>query len=717
MTRIRLCNLVAAAALLALAHPAVAQQPPLANPAEAFGARESITNISLSPDGRTVVYLAPGAGRSNGVFAVDLATGTTRPVTRTSGDPLRFIWCDFSGNDRLVCQLYGVLPAGSVLAGSLQLVSIDTDGENPVTLGQRRSAYAAYQRQFDGEVIDWLPEADGSVLMSRVYVPEVGRVNTRLQDTSEGLGVDRIDTRTARTRPIEAPRAEIGEYMTDQRGNVRISGSVRVRGATGMLGDTISYRYRVAGESEWRDLDAYNSVTSGGFQPLAIDAELNAVYGLQRHQGRDALHRISLDGSMRRELVFAHDSVDVGGVLRLGRAGRVIGVTFAEDTGRSEYFDEEYAALARALSQALPGLPLIRFESASDDESVLLIWAGGDTDPGRYYTYTKATRALNEIALARPQLEHAALANVRPVRYQAADGTSIPAYLTMPPGRTDARGLPAIVMPHGGPSVRDVWGFEWLPQYFAHRGYAVLQPNYRGSAGYGQAWFVVNGFQGWRTAIGDINAGGRWLVAEGIANPDQLAILGWSYGGYAALQSGVLDPGLFKAIVAVAPVTDLGELRDRARLYTSGANEREMIGEGPHIRAGSPAQNAGSIVAPVLMFHGARDINVDIGQSRLMRERLRAAGKEVELIEFETLEHSLDDSAVRAQVLARSDVFLSEALDLPAPPAAIIASASGRGGEPGAAPTPTEPQGPAFPGAVVPEGAVGTEQSETDEDE
>ena len=287
----------------------------------------------------------------------------------------------------------------------------------------------------------------------------------------------------------------------------------------------------------------------------------------------------------------------------------------------------------------------------------------------------------------------------------------------MPPGRADARGLLAIVMPHGGPSARDVWGFDWLPQYFAHRGYAVLQPNYRGSAGYGQDWFVVNGFQGWQTAIGDINAGGRWLVAEGIANPEQLAILGWSYGGYAALQSGVSDPGLFKAIVAVAPVTDLGDLRDRARLYTSGANERESIGEGPHIRAGSPAQNAGSIVAPVLMFHGARDLNVDIGQSRLMRDRLRAAGKEVDLIEFETLEHDLGDSAVRAQVLARSDVFLSETLELPLPPAAIIASASGGGDETGSTPAPTEPQGPVFPGAVVPEGAVGADTEDEDGNE
>src|SRR5690606_24883055 len=115
----------------------------------------------------------------------------------------------------------------------------------------------------------------------------------------------------------------------------------------------------------------------------------------------------------------------------------------------------------------------------------------------------------------RPLLADVTLAPVRPIHYAAADGTSIPGYLTLPPGRSDAKGLPAIVMPHGGPSARDEWGFDWLVQYLAHKGFAVVQPNYRGSAGYGDEWFVINGFQSWRSAIGDIDDAGRWLLSQG----------------------------------------------------------------------------------------------------------------------------------------------------------------------------------------------------------
>lgn len=697
----RITTWVMASVAAAFAVPLWAQGQPLDNPAAAFGARESVRAVAISPDGDTIAYVAAGQGQSASVYAIDLATGEGAAASYSSGEPLSYQWCNFSGDDRLVCALYGVLPAASALASTQQLIAIGSDGENPVTLGQRQSAYALYRRQYDGEVIDWMPLEDDVVLMARYHVPEANRVNTRLVDTDEGLGVDRVDTASGRARSIESPKPEIGDYMSDGRGNVRISGAVPMRGATGRLGSTIVYHYRRQGESEWLDLASYDMLARTGFHPLAIDPELDSVYGIERLDGRDALYRMSLDGSLRRELVLANDAVDVDSVMRLGPSGRVIGASLAEDRRRIEYFDDEYRALAEALSQALPGPPLINFVGASANENILLIWAGSDSDPGRYYTYNKATRNLNEIMVARPALEHAQLATMRAISFPAADGTNIPGYLTMPPGREDARGLPAIVMPHGGPSARDEWGFDWLAQYFAHQGYAVLQPNFRGSAGYGNDWFVINGFQGWETAIGDVDAGGRWLVSEGIADPERLGILGWSYGGYAALQSGVLDPGLFKAIVAIAPVTDLDLLRDDARFYTSAANVREFIGEGPHIRAGSPAQNAERIAAPVLLFHGDRDVNVDVGHARLMRDRLEEAGKPVDYVEFEGLDHQLDDTAARAQLLERSDAFLRAAFGMPALALRDRETAEGQSGE-----EPVEPEGPVFPGAVVPEGAA-----------
>jgi len=239
----------------------------------------------------------------------------------------------------------------------------------------------------------------------------------------------------------------------------------------------------------------------------------------------------------------------------------------------------------------------------------------------------------------------------------------VPAYLTLPPSGAKA-GLPAIVMPHGGPSARDEWGFDWLSQYFAAKGYAVLQPNFRGSSGYGDAWFQGNGFRSWRVAIGDVNDAGKWLGSQGIADVSKLAIFGWSYGGYAALQSGVVEPGLFKAVVAVAPVTDLAGLKEESRFWSNHVLANRFIGSGPHIREGSPAENVANMRAPVLLFHGDLDRNVGINQSRRMADRLRAAGKKAELVVYPKLDHYLEDSKVRADMLRKSDSFLRSALGL-----------------------------------------------------
>jgi dipeptidyl aminopeptidase/acylaminoacyl peptidase len=216
-----------------------------------------------------------------------------------------------------------------------------------------------------------------------------------------------------------------------------------------------------------------------------------------------------------------------------------------------------------------------------------------------------------------------------------------------------------VLLPHGGPSARDEWGFDWLAQFLAHEGFAVLQPNYRGSAGYGEAWLVENGYRSWRTSIGDVTAAGKWLLAQGV-DPKQLSIVGWSYGGYAALQAGVTEPEMFKAIVAIAPVTDLALLKRHARDYTNFRLVEAAVGDGAHVVEGSPLQNAGRITAPVLMFHGTLDQNVRVEHSQRMDAALKAAGKKSELMTVAGLEHSLVDSNFRAHMLDRIAAFLKQ---------------------------------------------------------
>jgi dipeptidyl aminopeptidase/acylaminoacyl peptidase len=234
----------------------------------------------------------------------------------------------------------------------------------------------------------------------------------------------------------------------------------------------------------------------------------------------------------------------------------------------------------------------------------------------------------------------------------------IPAYLTLPPGNDTPHGLPAIVLPHGGPSARDNWGFDWLAQFFAARGFAVLQPNYRGSAGYGDEWFEHNGFKSWDIAIGDVVAAGHWLIATGTADPSRLGIVGWSYGGYAALQSVDVDAGLFKAIIAIAPVTDLAALKEEHRWWGDFALVSDFVGSGPHMREGSPIYHADKFKQPVLLFHGTSDRNVSVEESRHMAQALQSAGVQNELVIFQDRDHQLEDSEVRADMLRRSDAFL-----------------------------------------------------------
>ncbi|WP_261300311.1 alpha/beta hydrolase family protein [Sphingomonas alpina] len=655
--------LMATAAALALAPSAHA-----ANEAAAkFGAREGVLQMSLSPDGTHVAIIAPAKGRGAILSIADLVKGgMPKAILNSSGDPDRLTDCHWASDTRLICRVHIVIP-GSQSAKALnftRLVSINSDGSGVRQLTVDTNSRSLDIIQDGGGVIDWLADgASGKVLMTRTFVPEES-TGTRLSQDKEGLGVDQVDPVSGSRRTIVQPNREAVEFITDGHGAVRLMG-VQPRNDSGYVSDHIDYVYRLPDNNNWKPLSTLklNEGSSGGFNPYAVDQDLNVVYGFDGKDGRRALYSITLDGMLKRSLVLARPDVDVDGLIRIGRQNRVVGATFVTDRRESEFFDAELNKLRQSLGKALPGKPLVTFIDASADERTLLLFAGGDTDAGHYYIYHKDKRTLEDVMLARPQLENVKLASVKSITFPAADGTPIPGYLTLPPG-SDGKNIPAIVMPHGGPGARDEWGFDWLAQYFAARGFAVLQPNFRGSTGYGDAWFQKNGFQSWRTAIGDVNDAGRWLNAQGIAASGKLAIVGWSYGGYAALQSAVLDPELFKAIVAIAPVTDLEALRAEARDFTNFRLVDAFIGKGPHVTQGSPASNAARIKAPVLLFHGDRDTNVGIRQSKLMVGKLKDAGGKVELVEFRGLDHQLDDDTARTAMLDKADTFLRQSLGL-----------------------------------------------------
>jgi dipeptidyl aminopeptidase/acylaminoacyl peptidase len=631
--------------------------------AAAFGARPSVTHASLSPDGKSLAYTAAGRGAESILYIVSLdKDAKPRAALGTSGKLEHLGNCDWVSNDRLVCSVYGPANNLQTLAQFTRIIAVNADGGNLIPLSTRTNNYTQGIAFGGGEVIDWEPEKAGTVLMTRIYLPDE-HLGTRLGSTKLGLGVDEIDTRNLKTIAVEPPKENVVQYMTDGHGTIRV---MTVRGTPSAGQDTGIYvfYYRAQGSQQWQKLSEYNAVDRTGFLPYQIDREKNSVYGVKKKDGRLAIYTVALDASLREQLIYANDSVDVTDLIRIGRRNRVVGVSYVTDIRKAQYFDPDIEKLTEALSKALPDHPGVRVVDSNTEENALLIYTSRDDNPGMYYVFDRQSHQLRPLLAVRDGLDGVKLAAVTPMTYQASDGTVVPGYITYPVGKENAKGLPAIVMPHGGPGARDEWGFDWLAQFFAARGFVVLQPNFRGSSGYGDDWYESNGFRSWSTAVGDVLDAGRWLSAQGIADPGKLAVVGWSYGGYAALQSAVTDPTVFKAVVAIAPVTDLGDLVEAWRRSTEHALMENLVGDSSAWHAASPAENAGKIKVPVLLFHGTLDRNVALGQSRRMADSLQSAGVKHELVTFDDLDHQLDDSSARTEMLRKSEAFLRQALGM-----------------------------------------------------
>jgi len=374
------------------------------------------------------------------------------------------------------------------------------------------------------------------------------------------------------------------------------------------------------------------------------------------------------DGSLKP--LGRRANADVENIILDPDDNTLVGIVYAGMFASYDMVDPALDADVDAVVNAIPGAAA-SLASWNEDRSQLLLLVHGGTRAERYMMFDRATKKLSLITYVRPEIKPEDVGEVTTIKYKARDGLTIPALVTWPAGvpKEQRKNLPLVVMPHGGPEAYNAMGFDWLAQFMANEGYVVLQPNFRGSQGFGKAFRDAGRKQWGRKSQDDITDGAKALATMGWIDPDRTCIVGWSYGGYAALAGGALTPDMYKCVVAIAGVSDLrGMLAMDRQQYGKTSQTysywKEVIGDpdtdADAIDAVSPSLLAANFKAPVLLVHGSEDTIVPSRQSDKMESALKSAGKEVHYIRIRGDDHSLVDNDSRRAMLKAVAEFLAK---------------------------------------------------------
>jgi dipeptidyl aminopeptidase/acylaminoacyl peptidase len=602
--------------------------------AEAFGTLPFAYYTRLSPDGSKVSFLHHHADRDASVVIVfDLAQGKSRPVLASDPSNNDITWCEWANEERLLCGARRIIRDGYIRYPITRLMAINADGSDFKMLLQHKlqSRFA----QFQDEIVDWLVDDPRKVL---VEIPG-----------ADGTGVAELDIYSGKTSRKLRRRAGVWSYLTDGHGDIRLYRYVSDKQR--------EWRYRMSDNDSWKVLTESAGNEKLKLWPLGFGEALDEIYVTGQHEGRLALWSRDLKNDNELSLIFAHPEVDVGGMVRLGKYNRIVGVTYTTEATRIHFFDELVEQATDRLHDTFPDR-MITIIDESWDRQFYLFAVNSDRETVTYYRYNVAENLVEALYEAYPLLANKQWAETAHHLYKARDGAPVPAYVTLPNDRKP-EALPAVILPHGGPSSRDVWDFDWLAQFFAAKGYVVLQPNYRGSSGYGEAWEGEGGFRAWRTAINDITDGTNYLIKEGVVDAGRICIIGWSYGGYAALMSSLEEPDLYQCAISIAGVTDTETLWRDSKYFIGGSQTRHFIGKGDEIfEEGSPLERAQEFTVPVLLLHREEDYDVPVKHSEDLAEELDEEGKDHDLVIYENADHGLGRNAARIDMLNRIGHFL-----------------------------------------------------------
>jgi dipeptidyl aminopeptidase/acylaminoacyl peptidase len=654
--------LLGALVLCCLSLPASAAETDedVAREAALFGSLPHFIIPELSPDGAWIAVLEPVNGRK--ALVVRSRTNPDDVHVAFAQDRGRLSWFAWADSERLLVEASFTGWRGTPTVET-RMYAVNRDGSDSVMLltpgAQDRAS------QSGSMLMSFLPDDPNQVLMS-------------WDSKSDGnYALYRVDIRTGRGQQVEPGSRRVVRWLADQAGKVRLR--------VDAVGVEKEIWVRDAAELPWRLLLRYDMLKGPFFEPSFFGPENpNLLYvRSERGTGRVAAYTVDVKTGVIGPALFSDPVVDVDSIIQARADGRAVGFLTTVDLPAIHYVDQTRSERQKAIDAKLPGTTNL-VVSESKDDHYQLVAAIGSHEPGRFYVRDDASGALTLVGRHYPNLAPSEVGAVVPFAYQARDGLTIPAYITLPPGLAlaDARGAkrPLVIFPHGGPNVRTSEGFDFMAQFMASLGYIVLQPNFRGSTGYGHAFQSLGDRQWGKSMQDDLTDGAEKLVAEGIADPKRICIVGASFGGYAALMGAVRTPDLYACAASIDGIADLKRYVRDMRNYRFAEIRVPPVADPAStesIAGVSPVESAASIKAAVLLVHGDQDAIVPPVHSLSLAKALQRAHKTVELDVLKGGDHQLSEESVRIETLNRLGGFLRRYLGpaISASPASVLTSA------------------------------------------
>ena len=564
-------------------------------PMQDFFRNPEKSSFKISPNGEHIAYMKPWKARMN-VFVMDM--NTKKEVRLTSSQERGIYWFAWLNNNRIG---YIKDEGGNE---NMHFYAVNVDMSNEIDLTPFENVQA--------RIIDDLEDDPNHIIMG------LNKRNPQIHDPY------RINVNDGKMDMIAENPGNISEWMTDHDGKLRM--------AITSDGVNTSLLYRD------KESDGFKPILTTDFKvsvaPLFFTFDNKNLY-VASNRGRDktAIFEFDLNKSKEGKLIFEHDEVDVSGLMYSRKRKVLTGVSYTVAKNEMVFFDTLREGLQQKLEEKLPGYE-VGITSFSEDETKAVVVTYSDKSRGTYYYYDLDKNKLIELGQVSPWLNEEDMCEMKPVHYKSRDGLIINGYLTLPNG-TNGKNLPVVVNPHGGPWHRDSWGYNSEVQFLANRGFAVFQMNFRGSTGYGREFWEKSFKQWGKSMQDDISDGVNWLIDEGVANPDRIAIYGASYGGYATLAGLAFTPDLYACGVDYVGVSSLFTFMESMppywELYRSMMYE--MVGHPEKdkelLASASPLLHIDKIKAPLFIAQGANDPRVVKAESDQIVEALKNAGIDV----------------------------------------------------------------------------------------